>query len=296
MKTLSRLTLLSIILALELNGNPLLCFSGKGRPIAATKPSNGSLFILTAEGGVYAINLTATSESLVGHFALPSFGYPSDMTYGKVKSQPALFVAISSPTQTAFKGKIQAFSTDGHPIKSWTSRNSISGLGYDVANSVIYFTSADSSEVYSISTVDGSGPTVLCEVRGSRRLGSLSVDSARQLLYVADFDGGAVYMIDLKTKHANLLSGALGKPQALLLSSDGSQLLIADSAKKQVSTILLPVVATTPRILAKDSSFRSPSGLAWSDFGQVIVADDQANSVFLLDENGSVIYVLAIPQ
>jgi sugar lactone lactonase YvrE len=169
-------------------------------PIAAVKPTSGSLFLLTDDGTVLAVNLNLTSGAVVGRFKSTMPGYPSDIAYGTVGSQEMLFIGSTWVVGNAVFGSVQAFTTDGRPIRSWATKHTVSGLAFDGTKQMVYFTSGDTPEVYAISPQSNADPRYVGEVPGGQTLGTIAVDSVTQHLYISDLKQGAVFSMDLNTK------------------------------------------------------------------------------------------------
>jgi DNA-binding beta-propeller fold protein YncE len=265
----------------------------KNHPIAAAKPANGSLFVVTAEGTVYAINLGLKSGSVAGHFSLPVQALPSDMTYGTVNAQPTLFIPSSYTIGSRVNGQVKAYSAAGAESGSWNIAHVITGIAIDQSRDTIYFTSGDSPEIYALSTQSKSAPHFVCEVNGAVHLGAIAVDGAGQKAYVADIDAGTVYAVDLQSHHSEPIA-SISKPQAFALSADGSQLFVADAAKKRLVAINLKAPQQAPRILTP-TGLQSPSGLAWVDATHLAVTDQQTGAVLVVDLSGTLLYSVALP-
>jgi hypothetical protein len=259
------------------------------------QPTGASSFVLASEGSVLAANIGLTSGTVAGQFSFPLVGYVSDMTYGQIGGQTQLFVssafvtsAISTPSLV--RGRIQAFTTSGKPLQVWTTPHIVAGLAFDTATQTIYFTSGDSPEVYSVSVSSKEGPKFVTEVRGASKLGAVAVDSGRAVLYLSDVDSGSIFSVDLKTNKTATLT-RVGTPQALALASDGSVLMVADSARKQVVSLNVASSKVIANPVTAVGSFKAPSGLAWWDVGHLIVADQQTGTLSLVEvASGKVLF------
>jgi len=260
--------------------------AAKEHPIAAAKPQNGSLFLLTHEGIVLAVNLDATKGSVVARFDCKLVGFPSDLAVGMIGSQEALFVASSWSTSVGMvQGRVQAFTTDGRLLQTWTLAHVIAGLAFDPEKQLLYITTGDTPEVYSITVQSDASPRDVGEITGASKLGAIAVDGSRQQLYVADVDRGSVFSMDLGTSQVGP-AGRVGTPQALLLDPGRTELLVADSSRGQILAIKLNSQGFQSVPITPPKAFRSPTGLAWFGSSQLLVADDDAGTVTLLDAAG----------
>jgi len=263
-------------------------------PVAAVRPPNGSVFLLTAENIVYAVNMTPAGGTVAGKFYFQTYGSPSDMTYGLVNSQAELFIASSYSLGGTVHGIVQAFTTDGHLLNSWNTSHIVGGLTFDSTSQLVYFTSADSAEVYSIAPQNNAAPRYLNGVSGGSHLGSIAMDTGRNTLYIADLDQGSVFSMDMKTKKTTVL-GKVGTPQALLMAMDGSTLIVADNARQQILSLPIGTVTSTAKPLTAANFFKAPTGLAWWDATHLIVADQVAGRVSLLDATGKILCFVPLP-
>jgi hypothetical protein len=104
---MNRFRLLPLILCLALCA-PIPATAGvlsNHKPIAAAKAHNGSLFLLTEDGIVLAVNLSQTAASIEGRFRLQQPGFASDMILGRYNSNDALFVVSTwSASATSVQG------------------------------------------------------------------------------------------------------------------------------------------------------------------------------------------------
>jgi len=258
----------------------------KYHPIAATKPANGSLFVLASEGTVFAISLGPTSGQIVGRFNFALNGLASDMTYGVVGSQGVLFIGSSSATGQIIQGRVQEFTTDGRLLNTWTINHIVAGMTFDQNKQMVYFVSGDSPEIFAINpNSPKNGAVNVTGVNGATKLGPLTIDAASRNFYVADSNQGAVLGVDTQT-HKTFPLGHLATPQALLLSNDQSQLIVADLSKRQIFAITLGTLPTT-RAVTTPKSFLEPDALAWWDATHLVVGDSNAGTVVVLAAAGS---------
>ena len=168
------LSAISILLVLAIVDTGSMLAEPPYHPIAAVQMTNGSAFVLTSEGSVFAANLSLTSGAVVSHFSFPLFGYLADMTYGNVGGQNLLFVASAFSTAGRVQGRVQAFTTGGKLVRTWATPHVVAGLTFDMAAQTVYFASGDSPEIYSISAnSSGTGASFTAEVSGSLEAGLL---------------------------------------------------------------------------------------------------------------------------
>jgi DNA-binding beta-propeller fold protein YncE len=290
---MNRFRLLPLILCLALCA-PIPATAGvlsNHKPIAAAKAHNGSLFLLTEDGIVLAVNLSQTAASIEGRFRLQQPGFASDMILGRYNSNDALFVVSTwSASATSVQGIIQAYTTDGHLLHAWTLAHSLAGVTYDPEKDIVYLSTADSHEIYNFSPQSSDAPRYLAEVAGARHLGALTIDPQRHQLYAADVEGGTIFAVDLAARRTTTIA-QVGTPQALLIDPNGPQLLVADSSQKQILTFdLRNAKVPPPRHWNTGRVLRSPAGLAWYDPSRLIVADEQAGIIALIDPADGLMY------
>ncbi|HEX4008132.1 MAG TPA: hypothetical protein VHX60_18305 [Acidobacteriaceae bacterium] len=263
-------------------------------PVSAVRPDNGSVFVLGADGTVLAVNLSLNSGSVAGRFSTQTQGIVTDMAYGAIGGQPMLFIGSSFSTGHAVVGRVQEFTTAGRLVNTWSTSHVVAGLTFDPARQTVYFTSGDTPEVYAIFPDSKAAPHFVAEVTGSTRLGALAIDSAGQRLYIGDQSQGAVYAMNL-LNHAVSRIGTVGTPQALLLDGTARQLYVADSTRRQVVAFALTGAAAQAHAIAPPGSFPAPAALAWGDAQHLIVADQTAGNLSLVDlSTGRILYQLPL--
>jgi len=157
------------------------------------------------------------------------------------------------------QGIIQAYTTDGHKLQTWTTAHTVAGITYDPGTQTVYFTTGDAPYIYAISVNSSGAPRYVAEVGGASKLGAIAIDSAHQQLYIADVDHGTVFAMDIASHHGSQ-AGQVGTPQAFLFDANGPFLLVADSAGKQIVALDLRGGKRPPRVLNTAKTLRSPSG------------------------------------
>jgi hypothetical protein len=163
-------------------------------------------------------------------------------------------------------------------------------ISFDSSSQTIYFSSGDSAEIYTIKPNSKSAPSFVAQVAGASKLGSLTIDPTAHELYISDVSQGSIYALSL-VNHSARPIGQLGTPQALLLNDRGCILLVADSGRRQIVSFALSALPASASNVTPRNSFLTPTGLAWGDATDLIVADQGASSVSFVDSaSGSVIY------
>ena len=284
---------LHFLLMVGIAAEPL--YAAKYHPVAAAKAPNGSLFVLTAENTVFAVNMSLSSGSVAGHFFFRNAGIATDMTYGETAGQGMLFIGSNFSTGQVVLGRVQEFTTDGKLVQSWTIQHVVAGLTFDPARRTIYFTSGDSPEVYSISLQPKSAAHYVAEVTGGSKLGAITIDPSGQNLYIADVRQGTVFLMSVFT-HRVMQVCQVGTPQALLVNSTDQQLIVADSTRKQVVAFSIVGAPGPLRAIAPAQKFQAPAGLAWWDGAHLLVADQEMGTISVIDSNTSqFLYSLPLP-
>ena len=255
-------------------------------PIALDRLPSGDLFALTQSDGVYRFHENSTTLSKVGYFTLPVEYRPSDLVSALVNKQPALFVAYLA----LGGGYVSQFRPDGGVVATWGTQHMPGGLDFDPRTDTIYVATYDSAEVYSTSIRDRSGLLKYCgSIFGARQLGPVIVDTSRDQLLVAELQDGRIYSFSLKSHQSRLIASGLGSPQALLLSPDGQYLFFADSARGKIYRLGLSKPNAVPSVFSSSPVFKEPVGLAFLSSGYIAVADERANSLFIISPSGSLV-------
>ena len=266
-------------------------------PIAAAKTPGSSLFLLTSEGQVVALNLTASSGSVVGHFAFHILGNPVDMTMGTFNSQPALFIASNNVVSGVPQGRIVAFTTEGRRIADWPFQGLVGGLTFDIPSQTLYFSSGSEPDVYQLSPQPGARPQRVASVSGAQKLGPLAIGPKHERLFLSDAQGDIYFMGIAGSAHRVGPLGHTRVPQAVLVSPSAQVLYIADSGTGQI--VALPAGPKMPAVspnFTPPGSFPNPSGLAWLDPAHLIVADQRNGSVYIVDLSGKIVATIPLSQ
>jgi DNA-binding beta-propeller fold protein YncE len=124
---------------------------------------------------------------------------------------------------------------------------------------------------------------------GASRLGPLVFDAAKKKLYLGDVEGGQIVELDIATKRSQIISRSFSSPQALLVSSDGGLLYVADSSRKRIYALDLQHPEVPPKPFSTIGGLKSPSGLARLDDGRIVVSDDSAEKLFVLSRTGALV-------
>lgn len=252
-------------------------------PIALDKLPSGDLFALTQGSGVYRFHLNGLTLTPSGSFSLPSTQTPSDIVSAIANREQTIFIAA----QSSSGGSIFQYSLDGRLLSTWTAQHTLSGLDFDYSTNTLYVAQYDSPEILCTPLSNRSGNLQACgTIIGARQLGPVIVDASRQQLLVGDLQNGEVFTFSLKTHKSHLLTGGLGSPQGLLLSSDHNQLFIADAVRRKIYRLDISKPTASPVVFSAEPAFREPVGLALLTSGNIVVADDRANALFLLLPTG----------
>jgi sugar lactone lactonase YvrE len=291
-------TLLLLLLLLGAVGALPLYAAATYHPVAAAKAPNGSLFVLTAENTIFAVNMGLSSGAVAGQFSFSDGGIATDLAYGEVDGKGRLFVSSTFSTGQAVAGRVREFTTEGKLVESWTIQHVVAGVAFASVSKTIYFTSGDSPEIYSIavhpkSSGQKSSAEFVGEVTGGSTLGALTMDPDEQNLYIADIRQGTVFSMSVSTHRVTRVC-QVSTPQALLVDTTNQQLIVADSTRKQVVAFSLANPSAPPRVLAPEGSFKAPAGLAWWNAGHLLVADQNAGTVSLVDV-GTAQRIYAVP-
>jgi DNA-binding beta-propeller fold protein YncE len=255
------------------------------RPISLDKIDNGDLFALDATGTVIRLAVSDKKLTITGAFELSAIAYPTDLVSAKLFDQPTLL--ISSNNQKA--GFVSQYSLAGRLEHFWAFRNSVSGLDVDYNSHIVYVASSETSEIFQIKLESSRqiGPSFMGAVLGSRQLGPLVFDVAKNRLFVGDIATGQIFEFDLKTRKSRVFARDLGSPQALLVSSGSDFLYVADASRRKIYAFDLKQGNTSPKVFSALPEFRSPSGLARLEDGRLIVSDDAAGVLFVLSKTGT---------
>jgi DNA-binding beta-propeller fold protein YncE len=254
------------------------------RPISLDKIEPGDLYALDASGAVFRLAVSNSGLAVKGGFRLPPFAYPADLVSAQLFNQLTLLIT----TNNQKSGFVSQYSLDGKLQHLWSFRYGVAGLDVDYKSHIVYVSSSYAPEVYEINlqAAGQTSPGFSGTVVGARQLGPLVVDMRKGRLLLGDLEAGQVFEFDLKSKKSRVFVSNLGSPQALLLSDDSTALYIADGSRKKIYVCDLNSATQTPKVFAALPGFRNPAGLARLGDGRIVVADDEAGSLFVLSKTG----------
>lgn len=255
-------------------------------PIAASRLDHGSVFILTDEGTVLAVNVGSESAVVVGMFDLDVRGAATDMCLSNAGGQYRLYVASTSSPGNTFQGWIQEFSTDGKIGRSWPSRRGVSGLACSREDSLLYLSTSDDSAIYAIDLSKLKTDSKYVSDLSGYKIGAIAV--SQTTLYAADVDKGVVVSKVRNGRSTSIVAKA-ARPQALLLSPDQHTLYIADAGRGQIIKVVTDNAKPATQVALPASSMRAPIGLAMGDDDRIVVVDQQLGQLFVLDANGKLL-------
>jgi sugar lactone lactonase YvrE len=254
-------------------------------PVALDKLPSGDLFALTQTGGVHRFHQDGGLLKEIGSFQLPREQNPIDIVSAVVNHQPCLLISSAYIAG----GYVFKYSLDGKVIQKWKAWHVLSGIDFDPSSDLFYAAGAESAEVYYGSANSQSSELQsLGSVLGAGELGPLIVDSRRSQLLIGDIQNGQVFSFDLRNHRSKLVLKGLGSPEALLLSSDGDALYVADGVKRRVLRVDLRNPDTKPVVFSAEDVYKDPDGLALMSGGYFAVADDRANAIFIVSPDGKV--------
>jgi hypothetical protein len=254
------------------------------KPTAVDKISSGDLYVLDSSGAVFRLAPSGTSLAVKSSFNLPSFSYPTDLVSARLFTKLTLLITTNNQNF----GFVSQYSPDGKLEYTWTFRNGVAGLDVDYDSHIVYVASSNSPEIYQINLQPSTqtSPTFTGSVLGARQLGPLVMDMGKKLLFVADLISGQIFEFNIKTRKSRILANNLSSPQGLLLSADSTLLYIADGPRRKIYVMDLKRGKAIPQVFTAVPEFRNPSGLARLADGRLVVADDEAGSLFLLSKTG----------
>jgi hypothetical protein len=289
---LSKVLLIAVVLMLSPHNILGQKSTGLKRPISLDKINGGDLFALDGAGAVLRLKVGQQGAVPGSSFKLPAFASPSDLVSAKLFGQDVLLVT----TNNQKSGFLSQYSLEGALQNTWALHKLVVGVDVDYNSHIVYLAAYDTPEIYKITLQPGSSqtkqanspPEFVGSVLGAAHLGPLIVDLSRGCLYLGDLDAGQIFQFDLKTHNSRVIASNLSSPHALLLSADSTLLYIADSSRRRIYVLDLRRPKAVPRIFSEAPQFRSPSGLAKLEGGQVVVADPQAGMIFILSPTGTV--------
>jgi hypothetical protein len=240
----------------------------------------GDLFALSNDPGrVYKLHDDGQQLSLLGSFALPGYRSAGDFVAAVVNGEQDIIITGVSLRS----GFVDLYGSDGTPKRSWTSSHVLGGPAYDPNGRTIYTASEDSNEIYRAGIADtDKSMKFVAEVVGAKSLGPVVLDTVRGRLLIGDVDGGYLYSLGLTDHKSHLLAQGLGTPRALMLSTDGRELFIADSASRRIYRLDLTHAGSLPVLFCSLPQSREPDGLALLSAGRVAVTDKQRDAIFVI--------------
>jgi DNA-binding beta-propeller fold protein YncE len=257
------------------------------RPVALDKHPSGDLYILDASGRIFA-----RTGSAIRPFATIPFGSRAvDILSARLNGEEFVFVcSIASGMQMQQQqqsnaggmygyGQITQIDSAGRWVKRWDLPVECGGIDIDPSTHVIYFANSRAPEFFTLRIDDPkSQPRSEGYIKGAHALGPLVIDSSKHVIYTADPISGNIFSYQLETHESRLLSDAMGAPQALAMSEDGTHLYVADATKHTIWTLAVSQQQKEP-VAFSNQLLSQPTGVAQGANGHLWVADAELHQV-----------------
>ena len=244
-------------------------------PVAVDGSPKTGYYVLTQDKVVYHYIQSSSGLQFSSRFALEGIGYVIDLTFASIDLQDS--VIVSEWDNHSRLGFIRRYSLQGKIIQNWQISHIPSGIGFNPENGQIYFTTADSHEIYSVD-IRGGIPHSISEVRDVVQLGPIALDTKRQIVYVAAGDG-RLFFLDLNSRKITQMGLEFELPAALRFDDQHRLLYVADQVKKKIYAV--DVSTESGRVIAESEQLTSPSGLAPGPENTLLITDEKSGSVYL---------------
>jgi hypothetical protein len=259
-------------------------------PIGLALLSSGILVL--DEQGNYSSLWQAQPTGIVKLQAYPD--RVIDVARGKVNGEEVICVLMNK----LGRGVLTVYSNAMRQMKQWLApgRKPFTGFAV-VASETIYLVVADADDgrSFAILKLDlNSNSSELQEVArlaGSEPLnvGSIAIDIQHNRLFAIDDVSGALYQVDLATRHSRsiLVTERLQQTHALVVDATGGNLYAATS--RHVWKIQLKANPVVRDFAPANLKFRLPAALVISPDGNIWVGDRDAQVIHLLTPEGQLV-------
>jgi SMP-30/gluconolaconase/LRE-like protein len=261
-------------------------------PVALGVFGSGELAVLDSRQGLFVLN----PDSEAGRLLVGGFGVfaPWDVGVDRMEGGGEnVFLTMNPRQSSSLKPRLARFDTLGNKTGEWglpRGYTNLTGLAIDSKGGIAYVAGTRPPEIYRLALTRSPRPnatlTWFAGVRGAKTLGAMVLDLKRGRLLIADPYQGIIYSMDLIRKSSDVFVEKLGRPDALILDSATDRLLVADSLGKRILTVNLKENNPKPKYFARGRGFSEPRGLAFGPEGSLWVADEEAEAIFLISEDG----------
>ena len=251
-------------------------------PIGISAAGNGAYFIATHDGTILEYKSNKGSLRYDRQCVLPPFFYPIDITGSQDgNGSPLAFVVAWS--SVIKKGMIARCAESGSSMTILTilTNDVPAGIAYSPSNSSLYYMRMRESELRQIG-LDLKNDRYIAQLPSVLRPGAVAVSPDARYLFVADINDHKIVQIELqRLGRSHIVVNAIGYPSAISYNATTGIIYVADFSGRQV----IPVNVQTANIHRlpplRSSLFKGIEGLAPGPTGGLLIADNDANAVFL---------------
>jgi len=273
------LLFLALSLSAACEQNELRLLLKVPKAVAVTGTPDSGYYVLTSDNQVYGYKQTSSGPQFTTKFALKDSGGGIDITLVPTGYQGS--VLVTQWEQNQYQGFIYHYAADGTILGVWKTRHVPIGIDFDASSQQFYFSTLDSNEVYQ-AALKGGELRLVCTVPGATQLGPLTVNSKRQTVYVADYQG-PLFEVNLATKKATRLKPSFVSPSALLFDDKTGFLFVADRIQRKVYAV--DPSSQSSQIVVASAQITSPSGLASGLGSSLVISDEKSGTVLLSQVN-----------
>jgi WD40 repeat protein len=265
-------------------------------PVALAMRSESEAVVLQLRGRVSAFDVRRwmPGQTL---YSVPGDFDATDMSAASWGSRQVMCLVLDSHGSTSEKNFILQL-VNGREVWSWLNVKGVyTAVGIDGAEGFVYTSNSTTNGLFRLRIGEEKQTAALVATfYGASRIGAIAVDPPGQRVFVADYDGGRIFVWEMKSRRTRTISTPeLSEIRALAWDGRRGRLYIADSGSEGIWSV--PEDGGKPQLLLRDRRFRQPSGLAMAGADALIVADESSGSVFSVGAaDGVVRQVAALSQ
>lgn len=248
-------------------------------PVAVAMRNDTEAVILQLKGRVSTFNVGrwTPGETL---YSVPGDFDATDMSAASWGSRQVVCLVLDSHGSASEKNFILQL-VNGREVWSWLNVKGVyTAVAIDGAEGFVYTSNSTTNGLFRLRLGEEKQTAALMTTfYGASRIGAIAVDPAGQRVFVADYDGGRIYVWEMKSRRTRTIAAPeLSEIRALAWDGRRGRLYIAESGSEGIWSVSED--GGKPQLLLRDRRFRQPSGLALAGADALIVADESSGSVF----------------
>lgn len=251
-------------------------------PIGIAAAGSNAYFVATRDGTVFEYKNDNGSLRYDRQCALPTFYHPTDVAGSQdANGSPMAFVTAWSTVTN--RGLIARCVESGASMAILTTfTDDIPAcIAYSPGDSSLYYVGTRNSELRKIG-LDLKNDKFIDELSSVQHPGAMAFSPDARYLFVADLNDQKIVQFDLqKRRNSHVVLNEIGYPSAISYDANTGIIYAADFSARQIVLVNVRNGDSHKLKTIRSSSFKGIEGLAPGPAGGLLIADNEANAVFL---------------